>query len=93
MPKILVEVCAGTHCTLMGSMDIINAVEGLRELHQEINPECTIEVRPIPCHQACNNGPEAPVVIINGETLLRTDSESVMERIHAIAADCGNLPQ
>lgn len=93
MPRILVEVCAGTQCTLMGAMDIISSVEGIRELHQEMDPGCEIEVHPIPCTLACKNGPDAPVVIINGETMLRTDSESVMEKIFAIAAECGCLPR
>jgi len=93
MTTILVEVCAGTQCTIMGAMDIINAVEGLRELRQEIGPDCEIEVRPVPCNHACNNGPDAPVVIINGELMRKTDSESVMERIFEIAAACGCLPR
>ena len=91
MPKILVEVCAGTQCTLMGSMDIISAVEGLREFSHEIGPECPIEVRPIPCNHTCNNGPDAPIVVINGELMTRTDAESVMEKIFEIAADFGCL--
>lgn len=93
MPMILVEVCAGTQCTLMGAMDIISAVEGLRELQQDMGPDCEIQVNPIPCNNSCKNGPDAPVVIINGETLLHTDSESVMEKIFEIAAACGCLPR
>jgi NADH:ubiquinone oxidoreductase subunit E len=93
MLTILVEVCAGTRCTLMGAMDIIDNVESLRELQQRINPNCEIEVRPISCTHACDNGPDAPVVIINGETLLSTDVESVMEKISALAASCGDSPR
>jgi len=95
MPAILVEVCAGTQCTIMGAMDIINAVESLCELNSELGPGL-IEVRPIPCNRECHEGVDAPVVFINGEILRHTDSESVMERIIAISArqqpDAENTP-
>lgn len=90
MPKIIVEVCAGTHCTLMGAMDIISAVEGLADLHAGLKPECIVEVRPIRCNHICDTGNHAPVVYVNGEMMTRTDTESVMEKVYAIAheADC-----
>ena len=87
MPKILVEVCAGTHCTLMGAMDIIDSVEGLLEFHQDINPDFEIEVRPIACSKVCEKGQHAPVVLINGEMFLQTNSESVMEKILELTAN------
>ncbi len=93
MSRILVEVCAGTQCTLMGAMDIISAVEGLRELQLERDPACEIEIRPVSCTLACNSGPDAPIVIINGETMTRTDPESVMAKILTVAAQCGCLPE
>jgi NADH:ubiquinone oxidoreductase subunit E len=93
MPQILVEVCAGTHCTLMGAMDIISAVEGLRELYQELNPDCVIEVRPIACTHFCDGRPDASVVIINGEPLLTATSDSVMEKIMNLAAAFGSMPR
>lgn len=90
MPKILVEVCAGTHCTLMGAMDIIDSVEGLLEFHQDINPDFEIEVKPITCSKACENGLHSPVVLINGEIFLQTNSESIMEKILELTAKPGS---
>jgi NADH:ubiquinone oxidoreductase subunit E len=92
MTKIMVEVCAGTHCTLMGAMDIIHAVEGLRELYQKMNPDCEIEVRPISCKHICDNMTEASIVIINGEPLLTATPEIVMESIMNLAANFGCVP-
>ena len=91
MPQIMVEVCAGTHCTLMGAMDIINSVEGLRELYQKLSPDCEIEVRPITCKHICDDRTDTSLVIINGEPLLTATPESVMERIMFLAADFGSI--
>lgn len=90
MPKIIVEVCVGTQCTLMGAMDIISSVEGLADLRKDMNPDCVVEVRPVACNHACNGG-NAPVVTINGEMMVNTDSESVMAKVFAIAYECGCL--
>lgn len=89
MPKILVEVCAGTHCTMMGAMDIISAVEGLAEMRSELGSECEIEVRPVPCNHTCDKRDLAPVVFVDGEMMTNTDTESVMEKVSAIARDRG----
>jgi NADH:ubiquinone oxidoreductase subunit E len=93
MAQILVEVCAGTHCTIMGAMDIIHAVEGLRELYQKLNPDCEIEVRPISCKHICDDRTDTSLVIINGEPLLTATPESVMESIMNLAANFGCNPR
>jgi len=89
MPTIIVEVCAGTQCTLMGAMDIISAVEGLSDLHGGLKPDCTIEVRPIPCTHGCDQSDRAPIVYINGELMENTNTESVMEKVFDIARSSG----
>jgi len=40
MKNILVEVCAGTHCTMMGAMNIIDAIHSLEEFNQDIIRVC-----------------------------------------------------
>lgn len=81
MKKIMVEICTGTHCTLMGAMDIMDAVASLSEIQHEADPSCEIEIRPIPCPDTCQNGQIAPMVRVNGQALYKTDSESVMSLI------------
>ena len=81
MNTIRVEVCVGTQCTLMGAMDILEALTSL----QEVDAALDIAVQPVPCRNLCDDGRQAPVVIINGDVLLQTDSESVMARIMALA--------
>ena len=81
MNTIRVEVCVGTQCALMGAMDILEAITSL----QEVDAALDIAVQPVPCRNLCDDGRQAPVVIINGDVLLQTDSESVMARIMALA--------
>ena len=79
--RIIVEICTGTHCTLMGSIDIMDAVASLSEIQHEAEPSCEIEVRPIPCPDTCQNGQLSPMVRVNGQTLFKADSETVMALI------------
>ncbi len=88
MAKIVVEVCAGTYCTMLGSMDIIDAVASLTEIRHEHDPECEIEVKAIPCQNLCEQGRRAPLVIVNGTPVFQADSETVMAMI-LDQAKCG----
>lgn len=80
MPKIKVDVCAGTHCTMMGSMDIINSIESLIELEQ-LGKDCEVVINPIPCNNLCEHGQFSPIVSIDGHMIKRADSETVMSEI------------
>lgn len=88
MPLIKVDVCAGTHCTMMGSMDIIASVESLIEL-SDFNPDCEILINPVPCNNQCEHGRLAPIVSINGQYLENADSETVMSMILEIIRSQG----
>lgn len=90
MPKIKVDVCAGTHCTMMGSMDIIASIESLIELN-EFDDDCEILINPVPCNNLCDHGRLSPIVSINGRPLEETDSETVMSRILEIVKEQGCL--
>ncbi len=85
MGKIIVEVCAGTHCTMMGSMDIIDAVHSLEEIRQEIAGACEVEVTAIPCMNLCKGNVHGPFVRVDGELIEQAESEAVMA---AIMANC-----
>ncbi|MGI6169024.1 MAG: NAD(P)H-dependent oxidoreductase subunit E [Christensenellales bacterium] len=80
MGKIAVEVCAGSHCTMMGAMDIVAALESLADL-QELRDGCEMEIKVVPCLGTCDHGKQAPVVIVNGSALLKADMETVMSMV------------
>ncbi len=89
MDKIVVEVCAGTYCTMMGSMDIVTAIESLKDLKESTGISCDIDLRVIPCTEnTCHKGVLAPVVKINGEVLLQAGTETVMAHLMNLARNC-----
>ncbi|NLB37847.1 MAG: DUF1450 domain-containing protein [Clostridiales bacterium] len=81
MDKIIVEVCAGTHCTMMGAMNIMDAVASLSEIRKDMEPCCEVEVRPIKCMDLCKNGSQGPFVTVNGALVERAESDAVMAAI------------
>ena len=84
MEKIIVEVCAGTHCTMMGAMNIIDSVHSLDEIQREMGGTfCEVEVRAIPCMDLCRQGIQGPIVRVNGQLIHEAESENVMAAIMA----------
>lgn len=89
MGKVVVEVCAGTYCTMMGSMDIVTAIESLKELKESTGITCDLDLRVVPCTEnLCQKGLQAPVVKINGDVLLQAETDTVMSRLLEIARNC-----
>lgn len=76
---LLIELCLGTSCHLMGAQDIIDAVETL-----PADKRARIDLRGVTCLKTCRKGPN---VRVNGVIL----SEMTPERLLAIIAD--NLSQ
>ena len=89
MSKIVVEVCSGTHCVLMGSMDIMDAIASLAEVYTEQGKICEIEINAIPCLNNCKQGKSGPVVIVDGQEIEAADSESIMAMIMEISKQKG----
>ena len=44
MKKISLEVCVCTECVMMGSMEIIDAIEGLKSLETDLYQDLDIDV-------------------------------------------------
>ena len=92
MAKITVEVCAGTHCVMMGSMNIIDAVHSLEEFRAQMGTPCAIEVKAIPCMNTCKqDGDEeahqGPFVKVNGQLIEHAESENVMAEIMKVCKE------
>ncbi|MDD2534180.1 MAG: NAD(P)H-dependent oxidoreductase subunit E [Eubacteriales bacterium] len=89
MGKLKVQVCAGTYCTMMGSMDIVAAIESLVDLKESIGFTCDIDLQVVPCtEQLCQKGAMAPVVRINEEIFLSAETETIMSRLLELAKNC-----
>jgi NADH:ubiquinone oxidoreductase subunit E len=61
MNELIVEVCVGTSCHLLGSQDLMDMVESLPPAKRE-----RIDLRAVTCLQRCRKG---PAVRINGIVL------------------------
>ena len=59
--SLVVEICMGTACHLLGSQDLFNAVEAL-----PADRRARIDLRGVACLQSCRKGPS---VRINGVVL------------------------
>lgn len=81
MKKLIVEVCACNRCIMMGAMDIIDNVESLKKLKTQLRLNTQVEI--IMERRICKDlGDDvSPVVLINGEIMLRATPQSVMEQI------------
>lgn len=79
MRTLVIEICMGTACHLLGSQDIMDAVEALPADQRE-----RIELRGATCLKTCRKGPN---VRVNGVIL----SEMTPDRMLTVIAD--NLEQ
>ena len=81
-----VKVCVGSHCTLLGSMNILDQLDDLKEIIGEdldnYNDE-DLDVEAIKCLGFCKNTDSkvAPIVVIDGEPMYNATSQNVMEKI------------
>ena len=62
---VTVEICMGTSCHLLGSQDLLDAIEALPSEQRQL-----IEVKGITCFKSCGKGPNVKIngVLRNGVT-------------------------
>ncbi len=66
---------------MMGSMDIIESIDGLKSLKSQLRLQKQIEIVPVKCMGYCKNGACAPVVKVDDEVIQNATSETVMSYI------------
>jgi NADH:ubiquinone oxidoreductase subunit E len=77
MNTIKVQICFGTHCTMMGAMDIM---ESVNELQPELPEGTEVEVEAVKCFE-CRVAANAPIVTVNGERIMTATADEVLARI------------
>ena len=91
MAKIIVEVCTGTHCVLMGSMNMMDSIASLAEIKEELGNECEVEVKAVPCLNYCKNGLKGPFVIVDGKVIEQAEADVAMSVIMVqCSCKCGS---
>ncbi len=77
MKTVKVQICFGTHCTMMGAMDLYEAVSQIRD---ELSDQ-EIEIQVVKCFGDCKSNLDAPVVLVNEKKITAATSEKVMAEI------------
>ena len=70
MKKVKVEICRGTSCHLLGSQDLIEAVESL-----PVDRRVQIDLGTIDCLKSCRQGPN---VRIDGTVFSEMSAEKLL---------------
>ena len=80
--KIVVTVCAGTTCVVMGGSHLILLEEELPE-----HLRGRVQVKGARCLECChqNRADEAPYVLIDGELMGEATVPRILERLEALA--------
>ncbi|TCL37611.1 thioredoxin-like protein [Anaerospora hongkongensis] len=73
MEKLLVEICAGTACLLLGSQDLFAAIDALPD-----NIRQQIDLCEVTCLHSCRQGPN---VRIAGQVISNMKPDRLMEII------------
>lgn len=85
MCNINIEICVCTECVMNGSMDIMEAVEQLKEVSGEykenFNADAEINITPVKCIGKEKHGVSSPRISINGKVFEKADSETIMSEI------------
>lgn len=86
MKRIEVKVCMCAQCVMNGAMDIVEAVESLKQLKSQLRLGATIRVTADECLCEKDERDVSPLVIVNGERLERATSEQVMSRVISLVS-------
>lgn len=82
---MIIRICAGSSCTMMGSGGIIDAVEEVQEMLQDgqfENSGKELRLNVVKCMSICKQDKNlCPVVEIDGEVMLKASTHAVMEKI------------
>ena len=73
---VKVEVCVGSHCALVGGLNILESLEDLKKDYPE-----QIELKKVECMDVCDDIKRSPVVKVDDEVITAAKSEVVMSKV------------
>ena len=73
---VKVEICVGSHCSLVGALNIL---ETLEELQQEY-PE-QLEIKRVECMDRCGDIKNAPVVRVDDDLITSAQTQMVISKV------------
>lgn len=77
---VKVEICVGSHCSLVGALNILDTLEELQKEYPD-----QIKIKKVECMDMCEDIKNAPVVRVNDNLITSAQAQivtsKVMERI------------
>ncbi|WP_353093178.1 NAD(P)H-dependent oxidoreductase subunit E [Tissierella praeacuta] len=73
--SVNVKICMGTHCAMMGNLNLQESIENLQSEYPG-----KIEIEAVKCLKYCENN-KAPVVEINGKIITNASAEKIISQI------------
>ncbi|MFN2341410.1 MAG: NAD(P)H-dependent oxidoreductase subunit E [Halanaerobium sp.] len=73
---VKVEICAGSHCSLVGGLNILETVEELQEEYPD-----QIEIQRVECMDKCFDMKNAPVVKVDDELITGAQTQVVISKV------------
>ena len=86
MKRLEVKVCMCAQCVMNGAMDIVEAVESLKQLKSQLRLGASIRVSADECLCDRDQADVSPLVLVNGERLEKATSEQVMSRVISLVS-------
>lgn len=78
--SIVIKVCMGTHCSMMGSLNLYDDLEELQKSYPE-----DIKLEMVRCLQVCSDK-KAPVIAINDVVRSSVKSEEIVSELLELIA-------
>jgi len=73
---VKVEICVGSHCSLVGALNILETLEKLQEEYPE-----QIQIERVECMDMCENIKKAPVVKVGAELITSAQTQMVISKV------------
>ena len=71
-----VEICAGSHCSLVGALNILETLEELQEEYPD-----QIRIKKSECMDMCENIKNAPLVKVGDELITSAQTQMVISKV------------
>jgi NADH:ubiquinone oxidoreductase subunit E len=73
---VKVEICAGSHCSLVGGLNILETLEELQEEYPE-----QIQIERVECMDRCEDIKNAPVVKVDDDLITTAQTQIVISKV------------
>ncbi len=73
---VKVEICVGSHCSLVGALNILDTLEELQEEYPE-----QIQIERVECMDRCEDIKKAPIVKVDDELITSAQNQMVISKI------------